>query len=106
MGAKSVMGRTISGYTNARELTGMELAKSVREHNNDVSIVFVTGITDYLQEGYEVEALHYLIKPVNEVKSVIVWNAYVKSVKIMKKSICLSLRVYKLFAEKKARILH
>ena len=49
-------------------INGMELAKSVREHNNDVSIVFVTGITDYLQEGYEVEALHYLIKPVNEDK--------------------------------------
>lgn len=49
-------------------MDGMELAKRVREKDRDVVIVFTTGITDYLEEGYEVEALHYLIKPLNEEK--------------------------------------
>lgn len=53
------------------EMTGMdgvELAKTVRQTNDDVQIVFVTGYTDYIAEGYEVSALHYLTKPVNEDK--------------------------------------
>lgn len=49
-------------------MNGMELAKRIREKDRDIVIVFTTGITDYLEEGYEVEALHYLIKPLNEEK--------------------------------------
>ena len=53
------------------EMTGMdgvELARAVRRDNDDVQIVFITGYTDYIAEGYEVSALHYLTKPVNEDK--------------------------------------
>ena len=49
-------------------MDGMELAKKIREKDRDVVIVFTTGITDYLEEGYEVEALHYLVKPLSEEK--------------------------------------
>ncbi len=49
-------------------MNGMELAKRIREKDKDVVIVFTTGVTDYLEEGYEVEALHYLVKPLNEEK--------------------------------------
>lgn len=49
-------------------MNGMELAKRIREKDRDVVIVFTTGLTDYLEEGYEVEALHYLVKPLNEEK--------------------------------------
>ncbi len=49
-------------------MDGMELARRVRGKDRDVVIVFTTGITDYLEEGYEVEALHYLIKPLSEEK--------------------------------------
>ncbi len=53
------------------EMTGMdgvELARAVRRDDDDVQIVFITGYTDYIAEGYEVSALHYLTKPVNEDK--------------------------------------
>lgn len=53
------------------EMTGMdgvELARTVRQWDEDVQIVFITGYTDYIAEGYEVSALHYLMKPVNEEK--------------------------------------
>lgn len=50
------------------EMTGMdgvELAKTIRRDNDGVQIVFITGYTDYIAEGYEVAALHYLTKPVD-----------------------------------------
>ncbi|MFG6358866.1 MAG: LytTR family DNA-binding domain-containing protein [Acetatifactor sp.] len=46
-------------------LNGVELAREIRKENRRVALVFVTGMTDYLLEGYEVEALHYLVKPVD-----------------------------------------
>lgn len=49
-------------------MDGVKLARAVRRENDDVQIVFVTGYTDYIAEGYEVSALHYLTKPVNEEK--------------------------------------
>lgn len=53
------------------EMTGMDgvsLAKRIRRNNEDIQIVFITGYTDYIAEGYEVSALHYLVKPVDEDK--------------------------------------
>ena len=47
---------------------GVTLAKTIRRENEAVQIVFVTGYSDYIAEGYEVEALHYLMKPVNPEK--------------------------------------
>jgi len=49
-------------------MDGVELAKAVRRESEDVQIVFITGYTDYLAQGYEVSALHYLMKPVDEEK--------------------------------------
>lgn len=46
-------------------MDGVELARRVRALDRDIVIVFATGISDYLKEGYEVEALHYLIKPLS-----------------------------------------
>lgn len=45
-------------------MTGMELARSLREKGNRVSIIFVTACEDYLGEGYGVQPIHFLIKPV------------------------------------------
>ena len=49
-------------------MDGMELARKIRERDRDIVIVFTTGISDYLEEGYEVEALYYLIKPLSAEK--------------------------------------
>lgn len=45
-------------------INGMETARRIRETDKGVKLVFTTGITDYLQEGYEVEAIRYLLKPI------------------------------------------
>ncbi len=47
---------------------GMELAKIIRTENRNAVIVFITGYADYIAEGYDVSALHYLMKPVNKDK--------------------------------------
>lgn len=44
---------------------GMEAAKKIRENDTRLPIVFVTGYTDYVFDGYTVGALDYLIKPLN-----------------------------------------
>lgn len=45
-------------------INGMEAARKIRETDGGVKLVFTTGITDYLQEGYEVDAIRYLLKPI------------------------------------------
>ena len=49
-------------------MDGVTMAKKVRAHNEAVQIVFITGYSDYIAEGYEVAALHYLMKPVDREK--------------------------------------
>ena len=49
-------------------INGVELARRVREKSEDAQIVFVTGYSDYIAEGYDVSALHYLMKPVDSAK--------------------------------------
>lgn len=46
------------------EMNGLELAKRVRLEDRSIPIMFVTGYDEYMQYGYDVSALHYLIKPV------------------------------------------
>lgn len=50
------------------KMNGLELAKKIRKENEEIPIVFVTGYEEYMQYGYDVAALHYLIKPVNKEK--------------------------------------
>lgn len=45
---------------------GMELAKELRKLNDKISIIFVTGISDFIGEGYNVYAVNYLLKPIDE----------------------------------------
>ena len=46
-------------------MNGVELAKRLRAENKIIQIIFITAYSDYISEGYEVAALHYLLKPVD-----------------------------------------
>ena len=50
------------------QMNGIELAREIRADNETVQIVFITGYPDYIGEGYDVDALHYLLKPVDTQK--------------------------------------
>lgn len=45
-------------------MSGVELARRLRREKQRVEIVFVSSHFEYIGEGYEVDALHYLVKPV------------------------------------------
>lgn len=49
-------------------ISGLELAKKIRLQDGDIPILFVTGYDEYMQYGYDVAALHYLLKPVKKEK--------------------------------------
>lgn len=49
-------------------MDGVTMARQIRKISDTVQIVFISGYSDYISEGYEVSALHYLLKPVKEEK--------------------------------------
>lgn len=48
------------------EMSGMKAAKEIYSRNPYLPIVFVTNYSNYASEGYEVNALRYLVKPVTQ----------------------------------------
>lgn len=49
-----------------KDMNGMELAHKIRTFDRRVQIVFLTGKTEFVFEGYEIGAVRYLVKPVEE----------------------------------------
>lgn len=49
-------------------MSGIELAKRLRASGSRAEIVFITSHFEFVGEGYEVDALHYLVKPVSREK--------------------------------------
>lgn len=47
---------------------GISLAKRIRSFNDNAVIIFITAVSDYVFDGYDVGAVQYLLKPVNEAK--------------------------------------
>ena len=58
------------------DMNGMELARKLRSRGDMLPIVFVTGYSEFMQEGYDVEALHYLLKPVDKKRLFAVLDRY------------------------------
>ena len=50
------------------QVSGVELAQRIRQEDQALQIVFLTGYSDYIAQGYDVSALHYLLKPVSREK--------------------------------------
>ena len=73
-------------------MDGVTMAKRVRQDNEAVQIVFITGYSDYIAEGYEVAALHYLMKPVNREKLLTVLDRAMEKRKQEER--CLNLEAY------------
>lgn len=73
------------------EMSGVELARRIRQENRLVQIIFITGYMEYIAEGYDVEALHYLLKPVTEAKLFMVLDRAAERLKSKEKELCLAL---------------
>lgn len=46
------------------EKNGIELAKDIRQRDEKTTIIFVTGCDEYMEMGYDVQAAHFLVKPI------------------------------------------
>lgn len=52
--------------TKLKKMSGMELAKKIRETDLKIEIVFITREMSYVFEGYNVNALNYLLEPIKK----------------------------------------
>lgn len=71
-------------------LDGIATAKKIRKTDKRSQIIFVTGYSEYIAFGYDVEALNYLLKPVDEEKFASVLDKAIA--KLNKKSHYLTLK--------------
>lgn len=46
------------------EIHGLDTAREIRKFDTSVTIIFTTAIIDFIQQGYEVRAFRYLLKPI------------------------------------------
>ncbi len=72
-------------------MSGVELAKRLRQSGAGLQIIFVTGYMEYIAEGYDVEALHYLIKPVTGGRLGAVLDRAVERLKMRENTLTLTL---------------
>lgn len=72
------------------EISGTELARRVRRENTAVQIVFVTGYYEYFSDGFDVSALHYLIKPADAGKLCRVLEKAVRNLAWKQRSVLIS----------------
>lgn len=49
-------------------MDGIQLAKTIRQRDQRVLIAFLTAVREHVFEGYEVQAVRYLLKPLQEEK--------------------------------------
>ena len=47
---------------------GIETAKKLRARDEDIILIFITGIREYVFQAFDVAAFHYLLKPIEEDK--------------------------------------
>lgn len=72
------------------KINGIELAKQIRRENSTVQIVFITGFYEYFSDGFDVSALHYLIKPVDGGKLSPVLDKAAENLAFRQRSVLLS----------------
>lgn len=71
-------------------MNGVELAKKLRQTDAFVQLVFITGFPDFIAEGYEVDALHYLMKPVVPEKLAAVLDKAASNLAKAEKRLCVT----------------
>lgn len=64
------------------KISGMELAKELREQEKQSLIIFITSASEYVFEAFDVEAFQYLLKPVQNDKLKIVLEKALKRTEI------------------------
>ena len=67
-------------------MNGMDAAREIRRRDNNVAIMFVTNVAQYAINGYEVDAVDYVLKPISYYDFVMKINRAINKVAIKKDS--------------------
>ena len=62
-------------------LNGIDTAKGLRQKTDDMILIFITGVKEYVFDAFDVVAFHYLIKPIDEQKFIVVLERAVLEIK-------------------------
>ena len=69
------------------DISGLELAREIRrKQENSHSrciIIFVTGFREYMEDAFDVNAFHYLVKPIHEDKFAEVFRRAEKEISML-----------------------
>lgn len=65
---------------------GMELAKKIRKENKEIYIIFITALKEYALKAFEIDALDYILKPIDEERFEITINRISEAISIREKS--------------------
>ena len=93
---------------------GIDIAKRIREFDKECKIIFITSSKEHAIDSYDVKALHYILKPINEEKLFNAIKTAIDSLKKERKEIVITNKkgIYRvlyneiLHAESKARLVN
>lgn len=93
---------------------GINIAREIREFDKDCKIIFITSSKEYAVDSYDVQAIYYILKPINEEKLSNAINIAIESLNKENKQIIIKNKkgnyriAYKdiLYAESKARVVN
>lgn len=68
-----------------KALSGIDVAKIVRQTNQSAIIIFITGVADYVFEGYNVKAFNYILKPIDEERVTSVISEAIKTLEVQER---------------------
>ena len=72
-----------------KTLNGVETAKKIRNVNKDIIIIFVTGYSEYVYEGYDVHAFNYILKPYKKEKIIRILDESLSEIKALENNFLL-----------------
>ena len=62
-------------------ISGMEAAKKIRSVDKKCKIIFITAFDQYMRDAFDVSAIHYLDKPIDAEKLIMVFHRCIKEYK-------------------------
>ncbi len=73
-------------------MNGIEAARELRERQEDLILIFITGVKEYVFDALDLYAFHYLLKPVDEGKFAEVLEKAAGEARKKKEKRCLFIR--------------
>lgn len=84
-------------------MTGFEIAKRIRQHDSNVPLVFITKLENLSIKGYEVDAVDFVVKPIDYFRFSILMKKLLKRV-VQHEEKWINIRIHNEYKNKKIDI--